>query len=199
MASSLVFDLGGTVFETVPVKLERKKLYGYTDVVATDAAGEVCQAARLDPDGSLVVPPKGVKQGILTEDGEWVERSELKAVDADGNELPIVPSSFGQVIALADEADEEAILDHAWTSVYQLDNRDLAAAVGDRIFQFQFNYRSDPFPSDGFLLSANGLAYLFTGSRVAREFIGLDEEAALEEETSDEASAEDDDLDFGML
>ena len=199
MASSLVFDLGGTVFETVPVKLERKKLYGYTDVVATDAGGEVCQAARLDPDGSLVVPPKGVKQGILTEDGEWVERSELKAVDADGNELPIVPSSFGQVIALADEADEEAILDHAWTSVYQLDNRDLAAAVGDRIFQFQFNYRSDPFPSDGFLLSANGLAYLFTGSRVAREFIGLDEEAALEEETSDEASAEDDDLDFGML
>jgi hypothetical protein len=57
-----VFDLGGTVFKTVPVKLERKKLYGYTDVVATDAAGEVCQAARLDPDGSLVVPPKGVKQ-----------------------------------------------------------------------------------------------------------------------------------------
>ena len=199
MASSLVFDLGGTVFETVPVKLERKKLYGYTDVVATDAAGEVCQAARLDPDGSLVVPPKGVKQGILTEDGEWVERSELKAVDADGKELPIVPSSFGQVIALADEADEEAILDHAWTSVYQLDNRELAAAVGDRIFQFQFNYRSDPFPSDGFLLSANGLAYLFTGSRVAREFIGLAEEAALEEETSDEASDEDDDLDFGML
>lgn len=46
MASSLVFDLGGTVFETVPVKLERKKLYGYTDVVATDAAGEVCQAAE---------------------------------------------------------------------------------------------------------------------------------------------------------
>ena len=199
MASSLVFDLGGTVFETVPVKLERKKLYGYTDVVATDAAGEVCQAARLDPDGSLVVPPKGVKQGILTENGEWVERSELKAVDADGKELPIVPSSFGQVIALADEADEEAILDHVWTSVYQLDNRELAAAVGDRIFQFQFNYRSDPFPSDGFLLSANGLAYLFTGNRVAREFIGLAEEAALEEEAPDEASAEDDDLDFGML
>lgn len=199
MASSLVFDLGGTVFEAVPVKLERKKLYGYTDVVATDAAGEVCQAARLDPDGSLVVPPKGVKQGILTEDGEWVERSELKAVDADGKELPIVPSSFGQVIALTDEAGEEDFLDHAWTSVYQLGNRDLAAAIGDRIFQFQFNYRADPFPSDGFLLAANGLAYLFTGSCVAREFIGLAEEAALEEETSEEASADDDDLDFGML
>ncbi len=198
MASSLVFDLGGTVFETVPVKLERKKLYGYTDVVATDAAGEVCQAARLDPDGSLVVPPKGVKQGFLTEDGKWVERSELKAVDPDGKELPIVPSSFGQVIALADEAGEEDFLDHAWTSVYQLDNRELAAAVGDRIFQFPFNYRADPFPSDGFLLAANGLAYLFTGNRVAREFIGLAEEAALEE-APEEAAAEDEDLDFGML
>ncbi len=59
MASSLVFVLGGTVFEAVPVKLERKKLYGYTDVVATDASGEVCQAARLDPDDSLIVPPGG--------------------------------------------------------------------------------------------------------------------------------------------
>ena len=199
MASSLVFDLGGTVFEAVPVKLERKKLYGYADVVATDGSGEVCQAARLDPDGSLIVPPGGVKLGTLTEDGKWVERSELRAVDADGKELPVVPSSFGQVIALTDEAGEEDFLDHAWTSVYQLGNRDLAAAVGDRIFQFPFNYRADPFPSDGFLLAANGLAYLFTGNRVAREFTGLAEEAALEEEAPEEAVAEDEDLDFGML
>ena len=199
MASSLVFGLGGTTFEAVPVKLERGKLYGRTDVVATDAAGEVCQAARLDPDGSLIVPPGGVKLGTLTEDGKWVERSELKAVDADGKELPVVPSSFGQVIALTDEAGEEDFLDHAWTSVYQLGNRDLAAAVGDRIFQFPFNYRADPFPSDGFLLAANGLAYLFTGNRVAREFTGLAEEAALEEEAPEEAAAEDEDLDFGML
>ncbi len=198
MASSLVFDLGGTVFKTVPVKLERKKLYGYTDVVATDGSGEVCEAARLDPDGSLVVPPGGVKLGTLTEEGEWVESYELKAVDADGKELPIVPSSFGQVIALTDEAGEEDFLDHAWTSVYQLGNRDLAAAVGDRIFQFQFNYRADPFPSDGFLLAANGLAYLFTGNRVAREFIGLAEEAALEE-APEEAAAEVDYLYFVML
>ena len=199
MASSLVFGLGGTTFEAVPVKLERGKLYGRTDVVATDAAGEVCQAARLDPDGSLIVPPGGVKLGTLTEDGKWVERSELKAVDADGKELPVVPSSFGQVIVLTDEAGEEDFLDHAWTSVYQLGNRNLAAAIGDRIFQFKFNYRADPFPSDGFLLAANGLAYLFTGSRVAREFTGLAEEAALEEEATEEAASEDEDLDFGMF
>ena len=141
MAAALKFSLKGTEYEAVPVKLERKKLYGWTDVVATDAAGNVCTTAQVDPDGELIVPPGAVKSGILDEDGAWVDRSELVAVDAEGKELPIVPSSFGQTIELKDKA---------WKSVYQLDNPDLAAAVGKDIYSFTFNYRSDASPDDGF-------------------------------------------------
>lgn len=120
MAASLKFKLKGAEYEAVPVKLERKKLYGWTDVVATDASGETCRTAQVDPDGELLIPPGAVKMGILDEDGAWVERSELVAVDADGKELPIVASSFGQTIELGETATSEEFLDHAWKSVYQL-------------------------------------------------------------------------------
>lgn len=198
MATALKFELGGKTFEAVPVKLERKKLYGYTDVVATDSEGNVCQAARLAPDGTLIVPPGGAKAGMLTEKGEWMERSELKSVDADGNELSTVPSSFGQVIALTREADEEEFLDHLWKSVYQLANPELAAAIGNKIFAFDFSYRASVSADEGYLLAANGIAYLFSGERILREFIGLVETATLEDEPEEE-NLEEDDFDFSMM
>ena len=101
MAKEFRLILGGAEYASAPIKLERKKLYGWTDLVATDASGEVCRKAQLDPDGELLIPPGAVKIGILDEDGAWVERSELVAVDADGQELPIVPSSFGRPSSLA--------------------------------------------------------------------------------------------------
>ena len=198
MAAALKFELAGRQYEAVPVKLERRKLYGYTDVVATDGDGGVCQAARLDPDGSLIVPPGGVKAGLLSDGGLWMDRSELKAVDAGGNELPVVPSSFGQVIALDRKATEEEFLDHAWKSVYQLSDPGLAEAVGVDIFRFVFNYRADPCPEDGFLLAANGVAYLFSGERIVRDFVGLEEQTTLEEESPEEDAGEEE-LDFSMM
>ncbi len=198
MASALKFRLNGAEYEAVPVKLERKKLYGWTEVVATDASGEVCRKAQLDPDGELLIPPGAVKLGILDEDGAWVERSELVAVDADGQELPIVPSSFGQAIELGETATDEEFLDHVWKSVYQLDNAALAAALGDDIYPFVFNYRADASPEDGYLLASGGKVFLFDGEKSDFEFVGLEEDGTLDE-ASDEAESEDDELDFSMM
>ena len=199
MAIALKFKIGGADYESAPVKLERKKLYGYTDVVATNGGGEVCQAAKLDPDGSLIVPPGGIKSGIISASGKWMDRSELKAVDADGNELSCAPSSFGQTIVLEEEADEEDFLDHTWKSVYHLANSDLAAAVGNRIFKFAFNYRADTFPTDGFILATNGTAYLFSGDPIERDFIGLADETVVEECPIDGSLDAEEDIDFNMM
>lgn len=198
MAAALKFKLKGAEYEAVPVKLERKKLYGWTDVVATDASGEACRTAQVDPDGELLIPPGAVKLGILDEDGAWVERSELVAVDADGKELPIVPSSFGQTIELGETATSEEFLDHVWKSVYQLDNAELANALGDGIYPFTFNYRADASPEDGFLLAAGGKVFLFDGEKSEFEFIGL-EEASILDEPAAEPEAEEDELDFSMM
>lgn len=50
MAKELTFSLAGTEYASAPVKLERKKIYGWSDLVATDKVGEVCGTAYLSPD-----------------------------------------------------------------------------------------------------------------------------------------------------
>ena len=141
-----------------PVKIERKKLYGRVDTEATDANGAVCKAVRLAPDGELIIPAGALKQALLDEDGQWVERSELKPVDADGNNVAVVPSSFDGVIELSTKVSAEDFLDHVWKSVYQLDEPSLAAALGDDIYAFPFNYRAAPGADEGYLLAPESIA-----------------------------------------
>jgi len=198
MARALTFDLGGTAFQAEPVKLDRKKVYGWTETVATDGAGAPCRKAWLDPDGSLVVPASGTANATLAADGTWLDADALTYVDEAGNELPTVPSSFDAPVSLGAEVDEEAFLDHVWDSVYQLSNPDLAAALGERIFRFPFNYRAGPAPKEACLLASGGVAWLFAGDPVAREFVGLEQAGELEEEPEEE-SGEEEELDFGMM
>ena len=47
MAKALTFKMGGSEFYAPPVKLERKKVYGWTDLVATDRWGDICSIAYL--------------------------------------------------------------------------------------------------------------------------------------------------------
>ena len=84
MARELTFKLTGTEYAAAPVKLERKKIYGWTSLVATDRDGGVCESAYLSPDDSLIIPSGGLKQAIVDSDGRWVERSALTAYDEDG-------------------------------------------------------------------------------------------------------------------
>lgn len=45
MVKELMYKLAGADYVAAPVKLERKKIYGWSDIVATDQGGEA--AARL--------------------------------------------------------------------------------------------------------------------------------------------------------
>ena len=95
MAKELIFKLSGTDYGAAPVKLERKKIYGWTDIVATDRSGSVCGSAYLSPDDALIIPKGGLKQGTVDDDGRWLEKSQLTAYSEDGQEvLPNLPSSF---------------------------------------------------------------------------------------------------------
>ena len=69
MAKELIFKLSGADYSAAPVKLERKKIYGWTDTVATDRDGDVCQSAYLSPDDSLIIPSGGLKQATVDDNG----------------------------------------------------------------------------------------------------------------------------------
>jgi len=158
-----MFKLGGADYGAAPVKLERKKIYGWTDTVATDKDGNVCGSAYLSPDDALVIPSGGLQQATVDSEGRWVKKSELTAYSEDGQKvLPTYASSFDAPIELKEKATKEEFLDNDWESVYQLVNADLAAAVGDDIYKFEFNYTKSTNHNDGYQIQhVNGLTYDF--------------------------------------
>ena len=167
MAKELTFKLSGTDYGAAPVKLERKKIYGWTDIVATNRSGDVCGSAYLSPDDALIIPSGGLKQGVVDSDGNWVEKSGLTAYSEDGQEmLPTYASSFDSPIELKQKATAEEFLDNDWESVYQLVNADLAAAVGNDIYKFDISYRGGTNHNDGYLMNTPGGLFLFVISHL---------------------------------
>ena len=183
MARELTFKLAGSDYSAAPVKLERKKIYGWTSIVATDRAGDVCNSVYLSPDDSL-----------------WVEKSELTAYSADGTEaLPVVPSSFDAPIELSAKATPEEFLDNDWESVYQLENPDLAKAVGNDIYCFEFSYRGGTNLNDGYLMNTPGGLFLFAGDKQEFPLVSLAEETTIDDNEPVEEEASIDELDFSMF
>lgn len=198
MAKELVFKLSGIDFTAAPVKLERKKVYGWTDTVATDKDGEACVSAYLSPDDSLVIPSGGLKQASVDSDGRWIDKSELIAYSEDGeNKLPVLPSSFDASIELNTKATIEEFLDNDWESVYQLVNPELAAAVDDDIYKFEFSYRGGTNHNDAYLLNTPGGLFLFAGDKQEFPLVSLAEETTIDD--NEEPEEEIDELDFSMF
>lgn len=198
MAKDLVFKLSGVVYPSSPVKLERKKIYGWSTLVATDKHGNVCSTAYLSPDDALIIPSGGYKQGSVDEDGRWVDKSELTPYGADGNVLPTYPSSFDAPIELSNTVSVEEFLDNDWESVYQITNPELSSALGDRIFKFDFSYRGGTNHNFGYLLNTNGGMFLFAGDEQKFEFVAFEDQTVIDD-LEEVVEEEIDDLDFSMF
>ena len=199
MAKELIFKLSGAEYNAAPVKLERKKIYGWTDIVATDKNGDVCGSAYLSPDDALIIPSGGLKQAVVNEEGRWIEKSELIAYDEEGSKvLPTLPSSFDAPIELKEKATAEEFLDNDWESVYQLVNPDLATAVGDDIYKFDFSYRGGTNQNDAYLMNTPAGLFLFAGDKQEFPLVSLAEETTIDD-TEEPVEEEIDELDFSMF
>ena len=199
MAKELIFKLSGAEYNAAPVKVERKKIYGWTDTVATDKNGDVCGSAYLSPDDALIIPSGGLKQAVVSEEGRWIEKSELIAYDEEGSKvLPTLPSSFDAPIELKIKATAEEFLDNDWESVYQLVNPDLATAVGDDIYKFDFSYSGGTNQNDAYLVNTPGGLFLFAGDKQEFPLVSLAEETTIDD-TEEPVEEEIDELDFSMF
>lgn len=201
MAKALNLILGGSTFALAPTKVERKKLYGWTELRATDPDGNVCRQAGLDSNGVTIIPKGATKIGMLREDGNWMEKDELQALHADGSVAEAIPSSFEGEIKLEQKVDTEKLMDCIVTSVYQLEGEgaeELAKAIGSDIYTFPFSYRGGYDASDGFLLSNGTTPFIFVGTEAKFELIGLEEQAVVDE-PDEEVEMEEDELDFSMF
>ena len=198
MAKELIFSLSGVEYFAAPTKLERKKLYGWSTLVATDKNGEVCTSAYLSPDDAMIIPSGGFKQGTIDQNGKWVDKSNLQAYDHNGNPLPTLPSSFDAPILLHEKVSIVEFLDNEWESVYQLCNPELATAVGQDIYRFPFNYRESVNKNDGYLLNTPSGLFLFAGDAQVFELVALADQTTIDE-VEEETIEEIDELDFSMF
>ena len=94
MAKQLDIRIDRRSFTVYPTKLERKKVYGWNELRVVTPNGTPCQQAGLNSDGVTIIPNGNIKNGMLSKDGLWMERSELIAFDANGNMAQAVSSSF---------------------------------------------------------------------------------------------------------
>lgn len=199
MAKELIFKLQGADFAAEPVKLERKKLYGWTETVATDRSGGECNTAYLSPYDALIIPAGGLSQGTVDASGRWVEKKTLTAYDENGVDvLPILPSSFDSPIELTVKVSIDEFLDNDWESVYQIKNESLLAALGNDIYKFDFSFRGGVNHNFGYLVATPAGLFLFAGDAQPFQMVGLAEETIIDE-ADDTPEESIDELDFSMF
>ena len=154
--ATLIFDK--LSFSAEFVKVDRKKLYGWSKIVVNDKDKNPCSSASI-ADGSHILPSKSTTLQGFNEKGEYISRSNLVGVDLDNNLVEKVPSTYD-----IDTELKHSTLDKYFSlnvkSVYQLnviENKDgLLNILKDKIvLTFPFNYRADYEADDAFILSSN--------------------------------------------
>lgn len=205
MAKPLVVEFEGETINLSLDKVERAKLYGYVETEVVDEAGKRCELATLTGDGHSIVGKGGTALGYLSPNGLWRKKSDLKAVDVNGNVITPVKSSFDAPITLDTKATIDEYLSHNINTIYCLTPEIVSDALKDElatgtIFQFSFSYRGGLEPSVGFLLQgSDGNMFMCVGSKTAIEFVGLKATAAIIADDEAAPAEEEDMLDFSLV
>jgi hypothetical protein len=203
MARSLILSLDGQEFPVSLVKVDREKLYGEIEIEAFDEKGNEATLKVLAADGRTLIDKGGTALTIVNEDGVSISRTELSAVDADGQPIEPVPSSFTQTNVLSSASAEE-YLSQIVKSIYVLqpaDGTDLdylqSHLDGEQIYTFPFSYRGGLEYDSAYVIGADSNAFMIVGKPAALQYVKLNQAATLESVEEEEISA--DDIDFDLL
>ncbi len=208
MAKPLIFQLGEQDIALNLNKVDRSKLYGFKELDVVDENDEPCELATLADDGRTLIGRGGTGLCWLDTDGRWRNQAELKPVDANGDEMRPVPSSFNAPIRLFDTATPEQLLDHNIRLVYSLstpDGNDIALELVKElergtIFMFPYSYRGGLEADTAFLLAnEEGEVMLAVGSSIHPSFIGIQAAVPVEEEGESADDGDEDSMDFDMI
>lgn len=200
MAKQLDIRIDGRCFSVVPVKLERKKVYGWNELRVVTPDGELCQQAGLNSDGITIIPAGNTKIGMLREDGLWMDRSELVAYDACGNKAKAATSSFDTGIDLLEKTTVEDLLDHNLASIYQITGDEamlLSSKIGDDIYKFPFSYRGGYELNTAFIITNGPNVFIVVGNNGGYDYIGLEQQGFLD--TVEEEMCLEEEMDFAMF
>lgn len=199
MARKLTFQHAERTFECAISKVDRSKLYGRREVVATNPKGTHLQKGYLDEWGSVVIASTAM--GYLDETRRWHAKSELVAVDSNNQPLDLIPSSFDAPIVLSEVVDLATFMEHEAAMVYLLkgygiDDLLKVLEATDGFYTFPFCYRSAYDARPAFLNPVGEDLFMIVGNPVELEYLSKPQRTEIED---DEDDFDDDDLDFSMM
>ncbi len=201
MARNIQFNDGDFSFSAGIVKVDRKKVYGYSSIKVTDKDNKACSLVSLSDDGSYILPSGSTGIAKLDSQENYIEASGIKAVNLEGELATKVPSVFDEEVKLKKVESLTDFLDINVKSIYQLffeeekKKSELIEKLNNQLYEFIFNYRADYEGDDAFLITDGKEVYSIVGKKCEFEYLGLQEIIVEDSEEEDE----DDDFDFGML
>lgn len=201
VARQIVVERGGKVSTFDFKKIDRSKLYGKRRRIPLDPEGEPCVRAQLTSDGAQLVRSGMLAQGYFGVQGNWIPQREMVGLDGAGRPVDAVPSTLGEQQELEGPVPAEDLLDMQVSSVYALDGADVDAGLlksleGGDLFRFNFNFRSDFHAEVAYLLANQDGVYCLVGSPAVVQWCELGQ---VIEESFEEDSDDDEDLDFEMF
>ena len=173
MARPLVLRFEGSELPVALEKVDRSRLYGWVDREVQDEHGRPCSLVTLLSDGRTLAGKGGVASVMVSVDGKWLDRAKLAPVDATGEPITPVPSSFAGPVDVVTKATTRDVLSHDVRLLYHLALEPgalLDALRGGAIYTFPYSFRGGLQADVAFLLaSADGEAFLALAPRVPVE------------------------------
>jgi hypothetical protein len=200
MAKEPVFNYKGNSFSAALVKLERDKVYGWTETKYRDFDDNPCTFMTILDDGKTMLGTGALALRSIDAAGNEVDKSTLQARYSDGTEAQLLPSVFDKETELDDTKTIQDYLDMDVKAVYQLRIGDSTSQIMDilkdkKVLYFHFNYRAGYEQDDAFLIAQGDHIFAVIGRLTEFQYSTLEIPTVLED-VSDESS---DDLDFNMF
>ena len=199
MAREILLNLNKkkSIFEIS--KIDRKKLYGFKKRMFLDEKNKECSKANLEEETGIVFVNSDISSCYLDHKGNYIEKSDLEAINENGKKVKKEDSTIGKEVNLNSITTEDA-LNLKVNSVYHLEpkefdkNLKLKLDKGE-VFSFPFNYYADFKLEDGIILKSEKEYFALIGRKTSCHWVGENSDDLPE----DVEEFEDNDLDFEMM
>ena len=201
MARALTFKIKKKEYTVTPLKVDRRKLYAWTQIIALDDNGEPCNLVTTDEAGQFLIEKGGTGLGILTPTGEWADRSQLKYVNEDGTKAELIKSSYNVVNPLKEKVSLEEFLDYSITDFYELTDLDesFKKEIGEDIYRFTYSYLDNFEGTPAFIMNSFGSVFMLIGVLNKFEMLCFADCGSGDDNEDYTIDINDDDLDFSMF
>ena len=199
MAREILLNLNKKKSSFVISKIDRKKLYGFKKRMFLDEKNKECSKANLEEETGIVFVNSDISSCYLDHKGNYIEKSDLEAINENGKKVKKEDSTIGKEVNLNSITTEDA-LNLKVNSVYHLEPKEFDKNLKSKldkgeVFSFPFNYYADFKLEDGIILKSEKEYFALIGRKTSCHWVGENSDDLPE----DVEEFEDNDLDFEMM